>query len=179
MVKSPIVKSFARILLVDDEPLVLEILELAFRQSGFEVVSTQTSQAALKLLDRSHFDGLICDVRLEHMDGFDLLGLARRHNPHLVAVLITGAPNDLDAVRAQGMDAEYLVKPLSLSKLIAIVQERLSIATPSSIEASQESNVARDESYKAGEQPRTDAQYPDAHSQYTSRATGNANFQKA
>ena len=117
---------YAKILIVDDEPLVLEILELAFRQSSFDVVTANTSQLALKLLDRGHFDALISDVRLEHIDGFDLLKLARRGNPLLVAILITGAPQEVDAQRASEMSADYVVKPLSLSKLISRVKELMS-----------------------------------------------------
>lgn len=117
-----------RILLVDDEPLVLEIIEAALSKEGYEVTSAPDSQSALHLIERCSFDGIVCDVRLENLDGFDLLTVSRKRNPNLAAVLITGAPSDDDANRAKQMKAAYLSKPIALGHLFASLSRSLHMA---------------------------------------------------
>ena len=106
-----------RILLVDDEPLVLEVLEGALGKEGYEVTTASDAQAALLLIERGAFDGIVCDVRLENLDGFDLLMIARKRNPTIAGILITGAPTDFDCERANDLAAAYLSKPIALGHL--------------------------------------------------------------
>lgn len=112
-----------RILLVDDEPLVLEVLEGALGKEGYEVTTASDAQAALLLIERGAFDGIVCDVRLENLDGFDLLMIARKRNPTIAGVLITGAPTDFDAERANELAAAYLSKPIALGHLFMRLDE--------------------------------------------------------
>lgn len=115
----------ARILLVDDEPLVLEIIEAALRKEGYEVVCAPSSHLALKHLERADFDGLVCDVRLENLDGFDILNLARKKNPSIAAVLMTGAPCLEDERHAAELRVCYLAKPIGVSALTSAIEESL------------------------------------------------------
>ncbi|MFN8392677.1 MAG: response regulator [Bdellovibrionota bacterium] len=115
----------ARILLVDDEPLVLEMIEGALKSEGYEVVCAPNSQAALKHLDRTDFDAMVCDVRLENLDGFDLLGLARKKHPSIAGLLMTGAPCPDDLNRAEQLSASYLSKPIGMVQLLATVEQLL------------------------------------------------------
>ncbi len=114
-----------RILLVDDEPLVLEVLEGALGKEGYEVTTASDAQAALLLIERSGFDGIVCDVRLENLDGFDLLMIARKRNPTIAGVLITGAPTEFDAERANDLSAAYLSKPIALGHLFMRLDDLL------------------------------------------------------
>ena len=118
-----------RILLVDDEPLVLEVLEGALSKEGYDVTTASDAQAALLLIERGAFDGMVCDVRLENLDGFDLLMISRKRNPMIAGVLITGAPTDFDADRAKELSAAYLSKPIALGYLFARLDELVQRAT--------------------------------------------------
>jgi len=100
--------SNGRVLLVDDEPLVLEIFEEALSQ-----------------LEHSFFDVAVCDVMLEGMDGFDLLDRARRSNAHISFILVTGAPSHGGKSEADTLGVHYLTKPIDLNQLIATVKESL------------------------------------------------------
>ena len=121
----------ARILLVDDEPLVLEIIEAALRKDGYEVVSAPSSQVALKHIERTDFDGMVCDVRLENLDGFDLLALARKKNPSIAAVLMTGAPCSEDELQAQALEVRYLAKPIGVGMLLETIEQSIDHAKKS------------------------------------------------
>lgn len=121
----------ARILLVDDEPLVLEIIEAALRKDGYEVVSAPSSQVALRHIERTDFDGMVCDVRLENLDGFDLLALARKKNPSIAAVLMTGAPCPEDELQAQALAVRYLAKPIGVGMLLETIEQSIDHAKKS------------------------------------------------
>jgi len=120
--------SKGRILLVDDEPLVLEIIDSALRKEGYEVVCAPSSQDAIRNLERSEFDALVCDIRLENLDGFDVLSIARKKSPIIGAVLMTGAPVADDAHRAAESNAMYLSKPIGIPELLRNVQKAIEVA---------------------------------------------------
>lgn len=115
--------SRGRILLVDDEPLVLEIIEGALKKEGYDVVCAPNSQTALYYLEKEYFDAMVCDVRLEGFDGFEILAVSRKKNPLIGAVLMTGAPLQEDSLRAHLAGAQYLSKPIALGTLRATIDE--------------------------------------------------------
>ncbi len=108
----------ARVLIVDDEPLVLDVLDSALLTSGLEVTTASDTQSALYHLERTTFDAIISDVHLDHLDAFDLLFLARRRSPDIIPIFITGAPALEDAEKAKSMGALYLSKPIGISNLV-------------------------------------------------------------
>jgi DNA-binding NtrC family response regulator len=77
----------------------------------------------MQYLERTDFSALVCDVRLEGLDGFDILTIARRKNPSLGAVLMTGAPTPEDATQAENLRASYLSKPIGMDQLLRCVRE--------------------------------------------------------
>ena len=112
-----------QILLVDDEPLVLEMFEELLSIEGYKVVTASTAFDAMNRLRSESFDMLICDVRLEPFDGFEIMEKAQEGNPELPVILITGAPIDGDRERLQGRNTVYLVKPVQLPVMRDIVRE--------------------------------------------------------
>lgn len=112
-----------RILLVDDEPLILEMFESVLRDEGYDVYVAPNSQEALRQIDRTVFDILVCDVRLEDLDGFDIMTIARKRYPSIGVVLITGAPNTADAQVAVEQNATYLSKPIGFDLLVESVEK--------------------------------------------------------
>lgn len=115
-----------KILLVDDEPLVLEMFEDVFVQRGFDVVVASCAKDAISHLDRGFFDVIVCDVMMEGLDGFDVLSIAKRKNTAIGVILITGAPSQADAKRAASQNAVYLSKPVGLDLMIQTVEKVMS-----------------------------------------------------
>ena len=117
--------SKGRVLLVDDEPLVLEMFESILSQEGYDVYVAPNAKEALFHLDKTLFDVLVCDVKLEDLDGFDIMSIARKKYPSIGVVLITGAPSAPDAETAAEQNAAYLSKPIGFDLLISSVEQAM------------------------------------------------------
>ena len=111
-----------RVLLVDDEPLVLELFENTLSSAGYDVFTAASAAEAVKLLQRAFVDILICDVMLEGLDGFEIMKIAREHLPTVDVTLITGAPSYSDRLRAEEFGARYISKPVGLDTLLNSLQ---------------------------------------------------------
>ena len=114
-----------RILLVDDEPLVLEGLA---RQLGweFEVSTAQSGARALELVQsEGPFAVVISDMRMPNMDGAEFLERARALDPDMVRVLLTGQSDLLQAIRAvnHGQLFRFLSKPCPPDVLVPTIQD--------------------------------------------------------
>jgi two-component system, NtrC family, response regulator HydG len=109
-----------RILLVDDDPALGGYLRRVLSSRGFEVVHELDSEGALQRIMTAHFDLLISDIELPGMNGLELLERARQVAPGLPVALLTGHPSVDYAVTAlRGSAAEFLLKPVSATELIA------------------------------------------------------------
>lgn len=98
-----------RILVVDDEPSVLEMLKRVLSREGHRVHVCLSPAEALGEFARADFDLLVVDKNLPGFDGYDLLAALRKVDPDLPAILMTASPEPhvARAVRLQG----YLPKP--------------------------------------------------------------------
>jgi len=79
-----------RVLIVDDEPTVLEIAALVLQERGYEVRKAKDGFQALVELRRSVPDLIISDLRMPNMSGFELLSIVRRRFPHIPVIAISG-----------------------------------------------------------------------------------------
>jgi signal transduction histidine kinase/DNA-binding response OmpR family regulator len=114
----------ARILVVDDEPLVVRTLTALLAGNGFEAVSAGSGEEALELLARTSVDLVFLDVLLPGLSGLETCARIReRHGPSLPVVMISARP-DREAVRA-GYEAgadDYMAKPVDTLALILKVR---------------------------------------------------------
>lgn len=118
----------ARILVVEDEPTVLQLIADVLREEGYRVDTVVDSRQGLELARAHRYDLLICDLRMPHLDGRGFYGeLAREENPlqHRL-ILVTGdtlAPKTVDFLRSVGLP--YLAKPFLVDELKEFVARRL------------------------------------------------------
>jgi len=109
-----------RILLVDDDPVVLEVLEAVLVREGFQITRATTGVEGLEILGREPHALALCDIRMPGMDGFELLREIRRRHPELDVVLTTGYGSVEGAVDAMALGAaDYLTKPLKPKEVVA------------------------------------------------------------
>jgi len=114
-----------RILLVDDEPDILDPVSYALRQQGFEVECAQTGDAALDLARSGRFDLLICDVMLPGMLGIDVCRILRAEST-LPIILVTARDGETDRVLGLELGADdYVTKPFSSAELVSRVRALL------------------------------------------------------
>lgn len=116
-----------KILVVDDNEQVRESLETALTANLFEVTTAANVSEALHLIDTKPFDVLLCDLQMPGAgDGFIVVGAMRSKHPKAVTLLLTGYPALGEAMKAIRRQAdEVLVKPIALSKLVSLINERL------------------------------------------------------
>ena len=113
--------SLPKLLLIDYEPLVLEMFETVLSGTGFDVSLASSSKEALSLLKQNEFDILVSDVCLEDFDGFDIHTAAKKLYPRIETILITGAPNPIDLERASSLNIPYLSKPVGFELLLKTI----------------------------------------------------------
>ncbi len=113
-----------RILVVDDERDLCEIVQYNLREDGYEVDYALSADDALKR-DIAHYDLLLLDVMMEGMSGFELARMlrSRQDTSHIPIIFITALDGEDDTVRGLNLGADdYMVKPLSLRELRARVK---------------------------------------------------------
>jgi len=112
-----------RILVVDDEHLILKIIADILTKEGYEVVVANNCEKAIELLKTTSFDVVISDIKMPKKSGIDLLEEIRNKDPHIPVILMTGFASLETAVEAvQNGAFDYLIKPLDYSKLKNVIE---------------------------------------------------------
>jgi two-component system, NtrC family, response regulator PilR len=112
-----------RILVVDDEPSMREMLSIMMRREGFQVFTAETRARAAQMLGDGAFDMVITDLRLPDGDGLEVLRLVKAGSPECVAIVMTAFGShemNVAAIRL-GADA-YLTKPFDVEELRLVVR---------------------------------------------------------
>jgi two-component system OmpR family response regulator len=113
----------ARLLVVDDEPNIVELLSASLRFAGFEVATAPDGQQALRLVDSFQPDLVVLDVMMPGIDGFEVVR-RMREGKHLAPVLFLtarDATEDKIAGLTLGGD-DYITKPFSLEEVVARIR---------------------------------------------------------
>ncbi|MCX6542937.1 MAG: sigma-54 dependent transcriptional regulator [Acidobacteria bacterium] len=115
-----------RILVVDDERSMRELLHIVLRREGYTVFLAENGQTALATLEREPIDLLISDIRMPDISGVELLRAAKQNDPDLVGIMITAFASTETAVEALRLGAyDYLTKPFDVEELKAKVRNAL------------------------------------------------------
>lgn len=126
-----------KVLVVEDEREIRELMALHILRQGFRVVECASSEAGLEELQKGSFDLLVVDWMLPGLSGIDLIRNLRMDNPLLSILMVTARTEPEDIV--QGLDAgadDYLQKPFEpnvfLARVKALVRKSLALSKPSS-----------------------------------------------
>jgi len=116
----------ARILVVDDEKIALNNLMYILKKEGYEVTGTQSGPRALSLLEEQEFDLILTDLKMEKVDGMQVLSRSKELFPDTEVVMITGYATVDSAINAMKAGAyHYLAKPFKLDEVRKVVKEAL------------------------------------------------------
>ncbi|WP_368544740.1 two-component system response regulator GlrR [Enterobacter soli] len=134
----------AHLLLVDDDPGLLKLLGMRLVSEGYSVVTAESGQEGLKVLNREKIDLVISDLRMDEMDGMQLFTEIQKQQPGMPVIILTAHGSIPDAVAAtqQGVFS-FLTKPVDKDALYKAIDSALEHAAPSSDEAWRESIVTR------------------------------------
>jgi len=111
-----------RVLIVDDEPRYLRLLEANLRTEGYEVATAQDGVQAVDIFSSQPIDLILLDIMMPRMDGFSTCQRIREYS-NVPIIMLTAKGEEQDRVRGLDLGADdYLVKPFSATELLARVR---------------------------------------------------------
>jgi len=117
-----------RILVVDDEPNIIELIRMNLSKSGFVIIPALTGQQALEEAGKQRPDLILLDIMLPDIDGLEVLRLLRTNatTSEIPVIMLTARSQETDKVIGLGMGADdYMTKPFGLRELEARVKNAL------------------------------------------------------
>ncbi len=121
-------QSAPKILVVDDELSMRELLEYMLTNEGYAVTCAETGREAISVLEKNHFDLLLCDIRLGDITGLDVLRASKKQNPDNLVILISAYSTTETAVEAMNEGAyDYVPKPFDKDELLATIAKALEL----------------------------------------------------
>jgi len=116
----------SRILVVDDEAVVQQVVLDFLEMKGFEVVGADNGKEAIERLSETHFDLVLSDIRMPEMDGLELLKNVKKNYPGIGMIMFTGFADIHAAVDAMKLGAyDYVAKPFNFDELLINVERAL------------------------------------------------------
>ena len=113
-----------KVLLLDDEPIVVERVKASLEMAGYQVDSFTSSKNVTDILKKVKYDILITDLKMSSPDGMEVLKIAKQLQPEIKAIIITGFATIQTAEFAKKMGAvEFIAKPFKLSQLKETLKE--------------------------------------------------------
>ena len=116
----------ARILVVDDEKSMRDLLSITLEKEGYDVLTAAGGEPAIEALHRETVDAVITDLRMPKVDGLQVLRVAKEISPDTAVIVITAVASTETAVEAMKLGAyDYITKPFKLDEVNLIVRNAL------------------------------------------------------
>ena len=113
-----------RVLVVEDEASIREMVALNLKMAGWEVVEAPSAERALELMHHGEeCDAALLDIMLPGMDGLSLCETIRRENNEIGIIIVSAKGQESDKIRGLSIGADdYITKPFSVSELVALLE---------------------------------------------------------
>ena len=116
-----------RVLLIDDEVGYVNVLSNRLKKRNFQIGKASSGSEAFQLLRQDDFDVAVLDLKMEDMDGIEVLKILKKMAPELVVIMLTGHGSAEAAHQGIQLGAfDYLTKPCELEELIEKIHEAYS-----------------------------------------------------
>ena len=116
-----------RVLVVDDEPMIVSLLSTVLREKGWDVTEAWSGTDGIDQLDRGRFDVILTDLVMPGDSGIDLLRAAKEIHPDVEVILMTGYATADTAIEAMRNGAyHYIMKPLKTEEVVNLVEKAYS-----------------------------------------------------
>jgi len=111
-------KRLNRVLIVDDEEQIRQILKEYLNEFGYEVACAVNGQEAIQMFKNGHVDVILSDLVMKPVDGLELLGEIKKVDPDAIFIMITGYPSIESATEAMKKGArDYITKPFNIDEI--------------------------------------------------------------
>jgi DNA-binding NtrC family response regulator len=112
-----------RILIVDDESDLRNLLNHVLTQAGYEVVEAPGGEEALNILQRETFDIALLDIQMPNINGIQVLKYLQKNSPSTKAIMLTGYAGLKNAMEAKQFGAtDFINKPYNIEDILATVE---------------------------------------------------------
>ncbi|HOV13054.1 MAG TPA: response regulator [Spirochaetota bacterium] len=107
------------ILVIDDDNFVLESIKKQLKEEDMEVMFVDNPLTGLSIIDNKHFDLVLCDIKMEPMNGIEVLRNIKEKHPEVPVIILTGYVDDglLEKAKDYG-SSDFLIKPIRKRELI-------------------------------------------------------------
>ena len=115
-----------KILIIDDDPIVLEVVSEILKESGYEVETAPDGESGIKKLEEDYFHLVLTDLEMPEVDGMEVLEFAVNKSPETLCIILTGygtIEGSVGAIKKGAFD--YITKPISSGELLAVVEKAL------------------------------------------------------
>ncbi len=115
-----------RILIIDDDTVVLEVVEETLKSKSYEVETASDGEAGIRAIDNNFYDLILTDLVMPGIDGMGVLDHVVRESPNTLCIILTGygtIQNSVDAIKRGAFD--YVTKPVTSSELLSVVEKAL------------------------------------------------------
>ncbi|UCE35371.1 MAG: sigma-54-dependent Fis family transcriptional regulator [Deltaproteobacteria bacterium] len=116
----------ARVLIVDDDPVILEVIGDILKKNGYEVVAAPNGAAGIRELERKYFDLVLTDLVMPDVDGMEVLNHVVSTSPKAICVILTGhgtIKSSVEAIKKGAFD--YITKPITADELLVVIEKAL------------------------------------------------------
>lgn len=118
-----------KILVIDDEPMIVESVSYNLKQEGYDVMTATDGETGLKLAETGNFDLILLDLMLPGMDGMEICRTIRKTS-EIPIIMLTAKEGEIDRVLGLELGADdYVIKPFSMRELMARVKRVLKRST--------------------------------------------------
>ena len=116
-----------RILVVDDEDPLRTILSTELTNAGYEVATAQEGGEAIQKIQNAQYDLILLDIKMEPVDGFEVLKFVKKDFPKIKVIMLTGFADLKNAIESKRLGAEdFVSKPYDLVDLLTTIERVLS-----------------------------------------------------
>lgn len=120
-----------RLLLVDDEAGFIRVMQKRLSRRGYVVDTAGSGAEALRTLRGATYDAAVFDLKMDDMDGFELLRVVRRMAPEMAVIMLTGHGGAEEAREGMRLGAAgYLLKPCEMEELVCAIERALGRCAP-------------------------------------------------
>jgi DNA-binding NtrC family response regulator len=116
----------SRILVVDDEDALRNILSGELSNSGYDVASASDGDEAISMISNKQFDLVLLDIKMPRVDGFEVLKFIKKNQPSVKVIMLTGFADLKNAIESKKHGAEdFVSKPYDLVDLLTTIERVL------------------------------------------------------
>ncbi len=117
-----------KILIIDDDPVILEIISEILKRNGYEVSVATTGTSGIKKIDRDFYDLVLTDLQMPDVGGMEILEYTVSRSPEVMCIILTGygtIQSSVEAIKKGAFD--YITKPITSDELLAVVEKALKL----------------------------------------------------